>query len=63
MSPDEMSMQQAVSEGVMAGDRGYGASMNPYQAGVPEHDAWENARTRTIGARLNSSAHLARFVC
>lgn len=63
MTPEELSIIQATTEGREAGNFGHGASMNRYQDGTPEHAAWENARTGVIGFRLNSMVKLVGETC
>lgn len=63
MTPEELSIIQATAEGRTAGEYGHGASMNPYQEGSPEFSSWENARTATIGYRLNNAVKLAGETC
>lgn len=53
VSMETLSLQQAFIEGQRAGLKGWGPNMNEYQAGTPEHDEWERARSAAIGARLN----------
>jgi hypothetical protein len=55
LSPEQLSLQDAFSEGQRAGGFGHGASMNPYQDGCPEHREWERARMAVIGAALNKA--------
>ncbi len=44
LTPDELSLEQAMSEGMHAGLMGREASTNPYQSSVPEHAEWERCR-------------------
>lgn len=44
MSPAEMSLEQAMSEGMHAGLMGRSWAVNPYQSSVPEHAKWEEGR-------------------
>lgn len=62
-TPDELSLQQAQSEGQRAGEMSLPPSLNPYQDNQPEHAVWERARLNVIGYRLNFNAALARSVC
>lgn len=41
---DELSREQALTEGMHAGLMGRERSLNPYQAGSPEHGEWERGR-------------------
>lgn len=59
ISPEILSMQDAHTEGQRAGHLGLSASLNPYQAGCPEHDEWERARSCVIGAYLNNLRRVA----
>lgn len=59
ISPEILSMQDAHIEGQRAGHLGLSASLNPYQAGCPEHDEWERARSCVIGAYLNNLRRVA----
>lgn len=43
-TPDELSLEQAMNEGMDAGLRGRQASENPYQSDTPEHKEWEHYR-------------------
>lgn len=43
-TPDELSLEQAMTEGMHAGLLNREASTNPYQSGLPEHDEWERSR-------------------
>jgi hypothetical protein len=61
-TPDELSLQQAQSEGQRAGEMSLPPALNPYQDDQPEHDVWEKARLAIIGYRLNFRAALARSV-
>lgn len=63
LTPEEMSVQDARSQGQKAGEMSYGASMNPYSDGTPENAIWENARTANISYRLNSLVKLAGETC
>jgi hypothetical protein len=58
-SPEILSLQDAHIEGQRAGHLGLSASLNPYQAGCPEHDEWERARSCVIGAYLNNLRRVA----
>lgn len=43
-SPEEASLQEALTEGMHAGLMGRSWSLNPYQSSVPEHAKWEEGR-------------------
>lgn len=51
-TPDELSLEQAMSEGMAAGMRGRQASENPYQSGTPEHKEWEHCRAMAAHCAL-----------
>lgn len=55
-SPEQIAIMDAANEGRKAGAWGFGASLNPHQPSTPEYEAWEKARTHTIGMRLNGRA-------
>ena len=44
LSPEEMSLEQALTEGMHAGLMGRSWALNPYQSNVPEHQKWEEGR-------------------
>jgi len=52
LSPDEMSLAQAVTDGVKAGTLSLAAALNPYDHETPEHKLWEAARFRAFAAKL-----------
>lgn len=54
ISKEELSLQDARIAGAKAGHAGWGASMNPYQAGCQEHAEWDRERMRAIGTKLNN---------
>lgn len=56
-TPEELSLQDAYIEGVKDGNLSVRKSMNPWQSGLPEYDAWERGRTAAMGQML------ARSVC
>lgn len=58
-SPEILSLQEAYIEGQRAGHLNLSASLNPYQAGCPEHDEWERGRSNVIGAFLNNLRRVA----
>jgi ribosome modulation factor len=43
-TPDELSLEQALTEGMHAGLMGRAWSLNPYQSNQPEHAEWERGR-------------------
>lgn len=49
ISPEVLSLQDAFLAGQKSGHLGHGASMNPYQHGVPEHAEWERGRMGALG--------------
>lgn len=53
MTAEEMSLDQAFTEGVHAGMDGKSWAHNPYQNTVPEHKEWERGR------KLSESVQLA----
>ena len=55
MSPEELSLIEAFSDGCRAGNRGSSPSLNPYDHGTREHAEWERGRFQTLGARLYAS--------
>lgn len=63
MNADQLSIIEAALQGAKAGKDGRSASENPYQAGVPEHDTWEDARVNTLGIVLCGLAGQAMGVC
>lgn len=63
LTAEELSVMDAAEQGQKAGERGNGASQNPYQDGTPEHLVWENNRSTVIAYRLNSRVKLAGFTC
>ena len=60
-SPEQLSIMDAANDGRMAGVWGRQSSLNPYQAGSPEHDAWEKARMQTLSMRLRGGPALRRL--
>lgn len=54
-SPEELSLQDARIDGAEAGQRGNGASLNPYQKGEPEHEEWEASRLQALSQSLSRS--------
>ena len=44
VSPEEQSLEQALTEGMHAGLMGRSWAINPYQSHVPEHKKWEEGR-------------------
>lgn len=49
---DELSLEQALTEGMHAGLTGRAASENPYQSDTPEHREWEKCRAMATHCSL-----------
>lgn len=49
---DEISLEQALTEGMHSGLKGREAAENRYQAGTPEHAKWEEGRALAIACSL-----------
>jgi ribosome modulation factor len=56
ISPEELSIQDAYSEGARVGALGLPHSLNPFQDNTPEHESW------TRGWTAASSQRAARMV-
>lgn len=52
MSPEELSLQDAGIAGAQAGQRGFGASLNPYQDDTPEYLEWDRCRLQALAQKL-----------
>lgn len=48
----ELSIEQAMTEGMTAGLMNREASTNPYQSGLPEHEEWELSRKMAVHCAL-----------
>ena len=55
LSPDELSLEQALTEGMHAGLMNRAASLNPYQSDTPEYAEWERGRAAATSQRAAGS--------
>jgi hypothetical protein len=51
MSPEELSIQDAYSEGARVGALGLAFSLNPFQDNTPEHESWARGWTAASSQR------------
>ena len=51
-TPEEMSLEQALEEGMHAGLMGRSWTENPYQSTQPEHKRWEEGRRQAEAVQL-----------
>lgn len=54
-TPAELSLEQALTEGMHAGLTNRAASLNPYQSETPEHAEWERGRMAATSQRVAGS--------
>lgn len=51
-TPEELSLEEALTQGMHAGLMGRSWAMNPYQSNVPEHKKWEEGRKMAEACQL-----------
>ena len=51
-TPEELSLEQALEEGMHAGLMGRSWATNPYQSNLPEHKKWEDGRRQAEAVQL-----------
>jgi hypothetical protein len=52
ISPEELSLADAYFEGQRAGSKHLSPSLNPFQSGCQEFEAWERGRLAALGQSL-----------